>query len=155
MLSDVDVLSSSRDGKRKSQHDHLGSQLRNVDPEKAIVCLCLFAALQKIRRVPLAFCFAPHRFTTPLNLSSATMGILAVVAAPLERFAASSSTVTLVFAAITSFLVLAVVINVLNQVLLRNPHEPPMVFHLFPIIGSTIGYGIDPYKFFFACREKV
>lgn len=28
------------------------------------------------------------------------------------------------------------------------------MFHLVPFIGSTIAYGIDPYKFFFACREK-
>jgi len=101
------------------------------------------------------FCFAPQHLVALPNTCSATMGILGIVAAPIERFAASSSTITLVFASITSFLVLAVVVNVLNQILFRNPHEPPMVFHLFPVIGSTIPYGIDPYKFFFACREKV
>ncbi|POS82734.1 lanosterol 14-alpha-demethylase, partial [Erysiphe pulchra] len=51
-------------------------------------------------------------------------------------------------------LVLAVVLNVLYQLLFRKPHEPPVVFHWFPVIGSTITYGIDPYKFFFDCRAK-
>lgn len=29
-----------------------------------------------------------------------------------------------------------------------------MVFHWFPFIGSTVSYGMDPYKFFFDCRAK-
>ena len=45
--------------------------------------------------------------------------------------------------------------NVLAQLVLKNPNEPPVVFHLVPFIGSTIQYGIDPFKFFFKCREKV
>ena len=57
--------------------------------------------------------------------------------------------------AIVTFVVLSVVLNVLNQVLFKNPNEPPVVFHWLPIIGSTISYGIDPYKFFFECRAKV
>lgn len=52
-------------------------------------------------------------------------------------------------------LVLAVVLNVLSQLLLKNPNEPPIVFHWFPIIGSTVTYGMDPYKFFCDCRAKV
>jgi sterol 14-demethylase len=40
--------------------------------------------------------------------------------------------------------------------LLPKKHSaPPTVFHLFPIIGSAVTYGIDPYKFFFDNREKV
>jgi hypothetical protein len=34
-------------------------------------------------------------------------------------------------------------------------NEPPVVFHWLPIIGSTVTYGIDPYKFFFAQQKKV
>jgi sterol 14-demethylase len=83
------------------------------------------------------------------------MGLLTIVASPLERLFANSSTLTVVAASIASFLVLSVVVNVLNQILFRNPHEPPVVFHLFPVIGSTIQYGMDPYKFFFEQREKV
>ncbi|KAL4991577.1 cytochrome P450 [Aspergillus falconensis] len=53
-----------------------------------------------------------------------------------------------------SVVLLAVVLNVLRQILFKNPNEPPVVFHWFPFIGSTISYGIDPYKFFFDCRAK-
>jgi sterol 14-demethylase len=54
-----------------------------------------------------------------------------------------------------AFAVLAIVLNVLKQLLLKNPNEPPIVFHWVPFIGSTITYGIDPYRFFFDCRRKV
>jgi sterol 14-demethylase len=30
-----------------------------------------------------------------------------------------------------------------------------VVFHWVPIIGSTITYGIDPYRFFFENKAKV
>lgn len=30
-----------------------------------------------------------------------------------------------------------------------------MVFHVIPFIGSTITYGMDPYKFMFDNRKKV
>ncbi|KAL3477836.1 cytochrome P450 [Aspergillus californicus] len=53
-----------------------------------------------------------------------------------------------------SCLVLAVLSNVLRQVLFKSRNEPPLVFHWFPFIGSTISYGIDPYKFFFNSRAK-
>lgn len=62
---------------------------------------------------------------------------------------------TLAVVGALSFISLSVVINVLRQLLFKNPHEPPVVFHWFPFIGSTISYGIDPYKFFFRCRAKV
>ncbi|KAJ5093443.1 hypothetical protein N7456_009304 [Penicillium angulare] len=48
----------------------------------------------------------------------------------------------------------AVFANVVNQTLFYRRNEPPVVFHWFPIIGSTVRYGMDPYKFFFECREK-
>jgi hypothetical protein len=60
-----------------------------------------------------------------------------------------------VVAVLASFIVLIVLLNVLQQLLFKNSNEPPMVFHWFPVIGSTITYGIDPYKFFFDCRAKV
>ncbi|PVH91485.1 hypothetical protein DM02DRAFT_340354, partial [Periconia macrospinosa] len=44
--------------------------------------------------------------------------------------------------------VTAVVLNVLN------PNEPRLVFHWFPIIGNTVTYGMDPYKFFFSIKQK-
>lgn len=58
---------------------------------------------------------------------------------------------------VASATAVAILINVLYQLLfrLRNKTEPPMVFHWVPFFGSTISYGMDPYKFFFACQEKV
>lgn len=50
---------------------------------------------------------------------------------------------------------LSVVLNIANQILFRNPNEPPMVFHWFPFIGSTVTYGMDPPKFFKENRAKV
>jgi sterol 14alpha-demethylase len=41
------------------------------------------------------------------------------------------------------------------QIIPKDPSAPPVVFHWFPIIGSTISYGTDPLNFFFRCREKV
>ena len=49
---------------------------------------------------------------------------------------------------------IAIVQNVIRQLLFADSHRPPVVFHLFPLIGSTIQYGMDPYKFFFDCRAK-
>ena len=50
-----------------------------------------------------------------------------------------------------SFLVLIVLYTVLQQLFFKHPNEPPVVFHWLPIIGSTISYGIDPFKFFSDC----
>lgn len=83
------------------------------------------------------------------------MGILAdiVGAADVSRFGAS--TAVWITSTLASFAVLAIVSNVLKQLLSKNPTEPPVVFHWIPFIGSTVTYGIDPYKFFFSCRAKV
>jgi hypothetical protein len=42
-----------------------------------------------------------------------------------------------------------------TQLPLRSKNAPPMVFHYFPIIGSAVTYGMDPYKFMFENRKKV
>jgi sterol 14-demethylase len=83
------------------------------------------------------------------------MGILENIAGPLAQEISQRSTGAVVAGGFASFIVLAVVLNVLNQLLFKNPNEPPVVFHWFPVIGSTITYGIDPYRFFFDCRAKV
>lgn len=54
-----------------------------------------------------------------------------------------------------AFIILSVVLNVLNQLLFKNRNEPPLVFHWFPFVGSTITYGMDPPKFFKENRAKV
>lgn len=83
------------------------------------------------------------------------MGILENIAGPLAQEISQRSTGVVVAAGVAAFIVLSVVLNVLNQVLFANPNEPPVVFHWLPVIGSTITYGMDPYKFFFDCRAKV
>ena len=83
------------------------------------------------------------------------MGLLSAIVVPLSEQLSTWSTGVIVAAGFFSFCVLAVVLNVLDQLLLKNPNEPPVVFHWLPIFGSTVVYGIDPYKFFFDCREKV
>lgn len=83
------------------------------------------------------------------------MGLFTTLLGPLQNLAEGLAAWQLALFAVTAFLVLAIVLNVLSQLLLKNPNEPPLVFHWVPIIGSTISYGIDPFTFFFACREKV
>ena len=56
---------------------------------------------------------------------------------------------------VLALLTITILANVLQQILLKSPHEPPLVFHWVPLIGSTIAYGIDPFKFFFDCKAKV
>ncbi|PWZ03716.1 putative sterol 14 alpha-demethylase [Testicularia cyperi] len=66
---------------------------------------------------------------------------------------ASPSTKALALAVVVP--VVAIVLNVAQQLLLPKPKNlPPVVFHFVPIIGSAVTYGIDPYKFFFDCRAK-
>ena len=62
---------------------------------------------------------------------------------------------SLVLAVTAVALAATIVINIFRQLCFANTNEPPLVFHWLPLVGSTISYGIDPYKFFFACREKV
>jgi sterol 14-demethylase len=83
------------------------------------------------------------------------MGILETIAGPVAQQVSQRGTGVVIAGGFAAFLVLAIVVNVLQQLVLRNPNEPPVVFHWFPVVGSTIVYGIDPYKFFFECRAKV
>lgn len=83
------------------------------------------------------------------------MGLLATLTQPLQSLLTDRSTTVVVAGGAFSVLILAIVFNVLNQLLFKNPNEPPLAFHWVPFFGSTVVYGIDPYKFFFSCREKV
>ncbi|KAK9237703.1 cytochrome P450 [Lipomyces kononenkoae] len=60
----------------------------------------------------------------------------------------------LVLAGIATFVVVAIVVNVLAQILFRDPNRPPVVFHYIPVLGSAVEYGMDPYKFFEENRKK-
>lgn len=73
---------------------------------------------------------------------------------PVIQKLAQQSTSVLVIGGIVTFCVIAIVLNIIQQLLFADPNKPPVVFHIFPFFGSTIVYGIDPYKFFFACQEK-
>ena len=83
------------------------------------------------------------------------MGLLAVLLDKLCEHCSSQSIWVLGAIGFLALLSVSVVFNVLRQVLFKNPHEPPVVFYWFPFVGSTISYGMDPYKFFFDCRAKV
>ena len=56
---------------------------------------------------------------------------------------------------VLSLIAVSTIVNVLRQLLFKNPNEPPVVFHWFPFVGSTVTYGMDPFAFFFDCRKKV
>lgn len=56
---------------------------------------------------------------------------------------------------LVSLLLVSIIANLLKQLFYRNPRLPPTVWHWIPLIGNTVGYGQDPYKFFFKCQEKV
>ena len=83
------------------------------------------------------------------------MGLLSVIGQSLGDQLSSTSTVFVITAYVLALVVFTVVINVLRQLLFRNSKEAPVVLHYFPFIGSTISYGIDPYRFFFQCQKKV
>lgn len=83
------------------------------------------------------------------------MGVLDGVAGPVSHHFSHLSTASQIGALVAAFVVLSVVVNVAQQLLFKNPNEPPVVFHLFPIIGSTITYGMDPPRFFVENRKKV
>lgn len=67
----------------------------------------------------------------------------------------TQSIYTLVTVGALSFIALSIVINVLRQLFFKKAHEPPVVFHWVPFIGSTISYGMEPYAFFNSARAKV
>jgi sterol 14-demethylase len=83
------------------------------------------------------------------------MGLLQDVASSYDSHFGQTSSWKVGLSAVAIFVTLSILINVASQLLVRrNSSDPPVVFHWVPIIGSTITYGIDPYKFFFSCREK-
>lgn len=82
------------------------------------------------------------------------MGLLATITAPVEQLLYTLPVWQLVLLGFSTFLTLAIVANVIRQWLFYDRTAPPEVFALLPGLGSTVTYGIDPFKFFFACQEK-
>lgn len=83
------------------------------------------------------------------------MGLLGTLLLPIERLIQVLPLWQLVLFILSAFIIFSILLNIFNQLLFKNPNEPPVVFHLVPVVGSTITYGIDPFEFFFSCREKV
>ncbi|KAB5536450.1 cytochrome P450 51 [Coniochaeta sp. 2T2.1] len=82
------------------------------------------------------------------------MGVLQDVAGPLAQQFAKLGIASQIGVTFAGLLFLIVAVNVAKQLLFANPNEPPMVFHWFPVIGSTITYGMDPPTFFKTNRAK-
>ncbi|EFX02484.1 14 alpha-demethylase [Grosmannia clavigera kw1407] len=82
------------------------------------------------------------------------MGVFQDAAGPLLEQYSQLGMATQIGVGVVAALTVIVFLNVVQQILFKNPHEPPMVFHLFPIIGSTITYGMDPPRFFKENRAK-
>jgi hypothetical protein len=83
------------------------------------------------------------------------MGLIAELTGPVSHFLEDKSIAVVFLTALFALVSLTVIVNVLQQLLLKNPDEPPVVFHWFPVIGSTITYGMEPIAFFKRCQEKV
>jgi len=83
------------------------------------------------------------------------MGLLQDLAGPLSQQFSQMGTASQIGVSVAGFLFVVVFFNVLFQLINRSPNEPPMVFHWFPVIGSTITYGMDPPRFFKENKEKV
>jgi sterol 14alpha-demethylase len=82
------------------------------------------------------------------------MGFLASTTAPIEHLAQTLPTWQLLLLGLSSFVTVAIAANVIRQLFFYDRSAPPEVFSLLPGLGSTIQYGIDPFKFFFACHQK-
>lgn len=82
------------------------------------------------------------------------MGLLSSISAPLEQLTKSLPVWQLVLLGFSATLAIAITANVIRQLCFYDRTAPPEVFSLLPGLGSTIQYGIDPFKFFFACHEK-
>ncbi|KAL9105896.1 MAG: hypothetical protein Q9227_009007 [Pyrenula ochraceoflavens] len=84
------------------------------------------------------------------------MGLLSTILDTFDTLISTQPTWILCLAFAGFSITSIVLYSVLDQMLfrMRNRNEPPLVFHWFPGIGSTISYGMDPFVFFSACREK-
>ncbi|GKT42298.1 eburicol 14-alpha-demethylase [Colletotrichum spaethianum] len=72
------------------------------------------------------------------------MGLLQEVAGPLSQQFQTLGTGLQIVTIVGAVIFLSVLLNVASQILFKNSNEPPMVFHWFPFIGSTVIYGMDP-----------
>ena len=83
------------------------------------------------------------------------MGVLGELAGPLATQYQAQSTWVQIIVGFTAFFFAAIVLNILKQLLLKDPKQPPVVFHYVPFVGSTVTYGMAPFDFFNTNRKKV
>jgi len=69
--------------------------------------------------------------------TSPIMGLLATVAAPLDRLLETLPTYQVVLLGFFAFCLLSVVLHVTRQFLFKDKNAPPEVFSWFPLIGNT------------------
>jgi hypothetical protein len=103
-----------------------------------------------------------RRRTSELDCHSflpfATMGVLQDVSVHLDPLAQrffQLGIASQVGVVVASVVFLSVFLNVAQQIFFKNPNEPPVVFHWFPWIGSTVTYGINPPVWLKENRAKV
>jgi sterol 14-demethylase len=98
------------------------------------------------------------------------MGLLTTLTEPLDYLRATLPTYQLVLLGLFAFTAASVAWNVTRQLLFRDKTAPPEVWSWFPVLGNTyvhrqsattrtdfsprIWYGMDPFDFFFACKQK-
>ena len=82
------------------------------------------------------------------------MGVLANISAPIEHLLNKFPLWQVILLGFSAFIGLAILSNVIRQWFFYDRSAPPEVFSLLPLLGSTVTYGIDPFKFFFSCHEK-
>ncbi|RDA84788.1 hypothetical protein CP532_6543 [Ophiocordyceps camponoti-leonardi (nom. inval.)] len=83
------------------------------------------------------------------------MGLIHVIAGhPLAQRLQALSLGSQIGLGVVALIAISVLVNVAKQLLFKKANEPPVVFHWFPFIGSTVTYGIDPPRFFRENRAK-
>lgn len=82
------------------------------------------------------------------------MGLFTALAEPAQRLLAALPLWQVILLGGFALLALAIAVNIIQQLFFYDRSAPPVVFSIFPVIGSAITYGIDPFKFFFACHER-
>jgi len=60
-----------------------------------------------------------------------------------------------IFLVPTISIFLYIIKHVLQQLVFVDKTQPPVVFSWLPLIGSTVEYGIEPYKFYAKYQKKV
>ena len=88
----------------------------------------------------------PHSFTI--------MGLFSALTEPLTRLAAALPLWQVILLGGTAFITIAILLNIVRQLFFYDRNAPPVAFHIVPILGNAVTYGMDPFNFFFSNHEK-